>query len=171
MTVHPLQRDDVAEPPASDQVEIVTCSIEATLEVLKDRWTLLILRDAFRGIRRFDRFHEDLGVARNLLADRLVRLVDHGVLERVPYQQRPVRYEYRLTDKGRDLSGSLIALMQWGDRHLTGTAGPPVVLVHSACGTPLVQTVRCPACDEQVDAVAIRSRPGPGRSIPPAVNA
>jgi DNA-binding HxlR family transcriptional regulator len=150
---------------AEPEHDLVTCSIEAALEVIGDRWTLLILRDAFRGIRRFDRFHEDLGVARNLLADRLNRLVDNGVLEKVPYQERPVRYEYRLTDKGRDLSGPLIALMQWGDHHLTGADGPPIVLIHAACGTPLEQLLRCPSCDEPVTATQIRSTPGPGRDV------
>lgn len=140
-----------------------TCSIAAALEVIGDRWTLLILRDAFRGIRRFDQLHEHLGVARNLLADRLQRLVEHQVLEKVPYQERPVRYEYRLSDKGRDLSSALIALMHWGDAHLTGDYGPPVELIHATCGTPVQELVRCPTCAEEVAPGQIRSRPGPSR--------
>ena len=81
-----------------------------------DRWSLLILRDAFRGVRRFADLRDDLGIARNILADRLDKLVDAGILDRVPYQERPVRHEYRLTAKGRDLSPALVALMRWGDR-------------------------------------------------------
>jgi DNA-binding HxlR family transcriptional regulator len=141
------------------------CSIATTLEIIGDRWTLLILRDVFRGVRRFSRLRDDLGIARNLLADRLAKLVDHGVLERVAYQDRPVRYEYRLTPKGADLSTALIALMGWGDRWYAA-AGPPTVLVHHHCGTPLIQSVRCPSCGEPVNPGSIRSRPGPGRSTP-----
>ena len=86
--------------------------------MIGDRWSLLILRDAFRGVRRFDELAADLGIARNLLADRLQKLVDHGILVKQPYQQRPVRYEYRLSAKGVDLSPALVALMRWGDKHV-----------------------------------------------------
>lgn len=137
------------------------CSIAATLEVVGDRWTVLILRDVFRGVRRFSELQEDLGIARNLLSDRLSRLVAHGVLEKVPYQQRPLRCEYRLTAKGADLSPALIALMRWGDQWYA-EGGPPVELVHDRCGTPLDQRPLCPACDEAVSPGHIRSRPGPG---------
>ena len=92
------------------------CSIAATLSAVGDRWTLLILRDLFRGVRRFERLHRDLGIARNLLTDRLQKLVDLGIIYRAPYQDRPVRNEYRLTGKGADLSPALVALMGWGDR-------------------------------------------------------
>ena len=139
------------------------CSIAATLDVIGDRWTLLILRDVFRGTRRFAHLQTDLGIAKNLLADRLSKLVDRGVLERIPYQTRPVRCEYRLTVKGADLSTALIALMGWGDRWYA-TDGVPIVLIHEDCGTPLEQTVRCPRCVEPVIPGKIKSRPGPGRS-------
>lgn len=139
------------------------CSIAATLAVIGDRWTVLILRDVFRGVRRFSQLQGDLGIARNLLADRLAKLVDHGVLEKVPYQTRPLRHEYRLTAKGADLSTSLIALMGWGDRWYA-TDGAPTILVHEECGTPLAQTVRCPSCGEDVKPGGIASRPGPGRT-------
>ncbi len=139
------------------------CSIAATLDIIGDRWSLLILRDVFRGARRFSEIQADLGIAKNLLSDRLTSLVGHEVLERVPYQERPVRYEYRLTAKGADLSTALIALMGWGDRWYAAE-GAPTVLVHESCGEPLEQTVRCPQCDESVSPGAIRSRPGPGRS-------
>lgn len=137
------------------------CSIASTLGVVGDRWTLLILRDVFRGLHRFSELQADLGIARNLLADRLGRLVDEGVLERVPYQLRPLRHEYRLTAKGADLSPALVALMAWGDRWYA-EAGPPVELYHDRCGTALEHRPRCPACDELVSPGHIRSRPGPG---------
>jgi DNA-binding HxlR family transcriptional regulator len=95
------------------------CSVAMTLEIIGERWTLLILRDAFLGLARFDEFQESLGIARNVLADRLRRLVDEGIIERVLYGQRPPRYEYVLTEKGRDLFTALNALRQWGDEHLT----------------------------------------------------
>jgi len=134
-----------------------SCSIAATLAVIGDRWSLLILRDSFRGVRRFGQFQEDLGIARNLLSNRLRKLVDHGVLERVPYQERPVRYEYRLTAKGMDLSPALISLMKWGDEWYAD-GQPPTVLIHDRCGTPLTQQVICQTCDETVDHHHIRSR-------------
>lgn len=141
------------EPPES--------SIQQTLDVIGDRWTMLILRDVFRGMRRFTAIQCDLGIAKNLLADRLARLVDNGVLVRVPYQDRPLRHEYHLTDKGVDLSSALVALMQWGDRWYADGA-PPTVLVHDDCGTPVRQEVRCPNCATRVGPSHIRSRPGPG---------
>lgn len=132
-------------------------SIAATLAFVGDRWSLLILRDAFRGVRRFADLCDDLGIARNILADRLDKLVDAGILERVPYQERPLRHEYRLTAKGRDLSPALVALMRWGDRWaVEGT--PPTLLVHDACGTELEQLLRCPACGVEVTPTHIRSR-------------
>jgi DNA-binding HxlR family transcriptional regulator len=133
------------------------CSIAATLGFVGDRWSLLILRDAFRGVRRFADLCDDLGIARNILADRLDKLVEAEILERVVYQERPRRHEYRLTAKGRDLSPALIALMRWGDRWAHGGT-PPTVLVHDICGAELEQLLRCPACDVQVTPGHIRSR-------------
>lgn len=148
--------------PSRAELEL-DCSIAATLGVIGDRWSLLILRDAFRGIRRFDALAENLGVARNLLAERLVRLVDHGILEKVAYQERPTRHEYRLTAKGRDLSAALVALMKWGDLHLAGPHRAPTLLIHDECGHELEQRLVCPQCDESVTPTHIRSKPGPGR--------
>src|SRR5215211_2630900 len=102
------------------------CSIARTLEVVGERWTLLIVRDAFLGLRRFDQFQESLGIARNVLSDRLNRLVEAGIFERVRYSERPERFEYRLTAKGRELDVALTALRQWGDKHLSDQ--PPRVL-------------------------------------------
>ncbi|MEM7271625.1 MAG: helix-turn-helix domain-containing protein [Actinomycetota bacterium] len=147
----------------SEDIDADVCSIASTLDIIGDRWTLLILRDVFRGARRFSEIQADLGIAKNLLSDRLSRLVDHELLERVPYQDRPVRYEYRLTQKGADLSPALIALMRWGDRWYAAN-GAPTVLVHDRCGAPLDQSVTCPSCNEIVGPGHIRSRPGPGRT-------
>lgn len=138
------------------------CSIQRTLDLVGDRWTLLILRDIFRGVRRFSQIRADLGIARNLLTDRLSALVQAEVLERVPYQDRPLRHEYRLSPRGRDLSAALIALMQWGDRWASDS-GPPTVLVHDTCDSSLVQILQCPSCREPVGPTHIKSRPGPGR--------
>src|SRR5215469_10795766 len=95
------------------------CSIARALEIVGERWTLLIVRDAFLGLRRFDEFQASLGIARNVLSDRLGRLVEEGILERVRYRQRPERYEYRLTRQGRELNVALAGLRQWGDKHLS----------------------------------------------------
>jgi DNA-binding HxlR family transcriptional regulator len=144
------------------------CSIATTLEVVGDRWSLLILRNVFRGVRRFSAIQEDLGIARNLLTDRLNKLVEHDVLRKERYQDRPPRYEYRLTAKGADLSTSLIALMRWGDRWYAGGDGP-VVLVHDTCDSPLDHRIRCPTCDEPVSPQEIRSlltEPTPGAPTP-----
>ena len=151
----------------SDADERLSCSIAATLEVIGDRWTILILRDAFRGIRRFDHFHRDLGVARNLLADRLAKLVEHDILVKELYEAHPPRFEYRLTEKGRDLSPALVALMRWGDKHVSGPGGPPIELVHAACGEPLDQVFVCWRCDSTALPSEIRSRPGRGPKSAP----
>lgn len=111
------------------------CSVARALELVGERWTLLVVRDAFLGRRRFEEFQESLGIARNVLADRLQKLVEHGVFERVRYQERPERFEYRLTPKGRDLRVALAALMQWGDEYLSPT--PPRRLQRKSDGTPV----------------------------------
>ena len=137
------------------------CSIQQTLDVIGDRWLLLILRNLFRGARRFSQLESDLGIAKNLLASRLAKLVEAEIIVRVPYQERPVRHEYLLTQKGRDLSPRLVAMMRWGDRWCNDGSAP-TVLVHSDCGTPLMQVTHCPTCDDALDPGQIRSRPGPG---------
>jgi DNA-binding HxlR family transcriptional regulator len=138
-----------------------TCSIQASLDILGDRWTILILRDSFRGVRRFDDFRKDLDIARPVLTDRLKRLVERGVLARHLYCERPPRYEYRLTEMGMALSPALVALMRWGDQWLSED-GPPTELVHDACGHPLDQQFVCWRCNETFTPHDIASRPGPG---------
>jgi DNA-binding HxlR family transcriptional regulator len=137
------------------------CSIARALEIIGDRWTILILRDAFRGIRRFDELRRDLDIARPVLADRLRKLVDHGVMQKVQYQTNPPRFEYRLTPMGMELSPALVALMRWGDRHLS-EGGAPIILVHEACGQELDQGFWCPTCRQTFSPSDIASRPGPG---------
>lgn len=129
-------------------------SISAAVEVIGDRWSLLVLRGVFRGLHRFGELRDDLGIASNLLTDRLGRLVDHGVLEKVAYQERPVRFDYRLTDSGRALSPVLIAIMQWGDQHRPEAATP--TLIHGECGGAIENVTRCAACDQTLDAQDIR---------------
>lgn len=160
-----MSRDAAATSPVTpvEDGPHPACSIERALGAIGDRWTILILRDAFRGIRRFDDFRRDLDIARPVLSDRLRRLVDAGVMSKVAYQDRPVRYEYRLTRMGIELSPALVALMRWGDRWMSDGA-PPTVLVHEPCGHALEQGFWCPSCRQTFSPTDIASRPGPGRT-------
>jgi DNA-binding HxlR family transcriptional regulator len=137
------------------------CSIARTLEIVGERWTLLVLRDAFLGIRRFDDFQRDLGVARNVLADRLARLVDEGILEKRRYQERPERFEYRLTDKGRELWSVIYALAYWGDQH-AAPDGPPRLFLHRDCGGTINDRRICERCGAELDVRDVEVRDGPG---------
>ena len=139
-----------------------TCSVARTLEVVGERWTLLILRDAFLGVRRFDDFQRSLGVARNVLNTRLQRLVEAGLLERRRYQERPARHEYRLTPMGRDLWPALVALMQWCDRHSGAQTGPPPAIEHRRCGGAVDHRRICQGCGAQLGLHDVRAVPGPG---------
>ena len=142
----------------------MNCSIAQTLEVIGEWWTLLILRDAFFGVRRFDDFVERLGISRNVLTNRLDTLVDAGVLERVPYDQGRNRYDYVLTDKGRALWPILVTMRQWGDEWILGTGNEPVLLEHRECGHATIAHVTCAACGDQLDARSVIAIPGPGAS-------
>jgi DNA-binding HxlR family transcriptional regulator len=138
----------------------LTCSVARSLAVVGDRWTLLVLRDAFLGARRFEEFRA-VGLTRHRLADRLKRLVAAGVLDRVPYQDRPPRSEYRLTDKGRDLWPVIVSLTRWGDRWMAGEGGAPVELIHRECGHIVMPQLTCPSCARPVTARDMRARAGP----------
>src|ERR1700704_4720329 len=140
------------------------CSIARALELVGERWTILVLRDIFLGVRRFDDLQRNLGVARNVLAARLERLVGEGILEKVPYQERPLRHEYLLTDKGLDLWPVVVELLQWGDRYAAPEAGPPIVLRHKGCGGVLGERRICSDCAQPLSVRDVRAEPGPGAS-------
>jgi DNA-binding HxlR family transcriptional regulator len=132
------------------------CSIARTLELMGERWTMLVIREAFLGRRRFDQLAERLGIARNVLTDRLKRLVEEGVLEKVPYQERPQRFEYRLTEKGVDLWPVMVALLQYGDRYYAPD-GPPMRLTHRDCGGELDDRRICTRCGEKLRAPDVQA--------------
>ena len=142
--------------------EDMNCSVAQCLEVVGEWWSMLIVRDAFLGVRRFDDFQARLGISRNILNQRLTTLVDHGVLERVPYQDNPPRSEYRLTDKGLDLYPVLLAMSAWGDRYAAPADGPPITWVHRGCGAELTQEVECADGHRLTATREISGRPGPG---------
>jgi DNA-binding HxlR family transcriptional regulator len=145
------------------------CSIARALEIVGERWTLLIVRDAFRGLSRFDQFQESLGIARNVLTDRLGRLVTEGILERVRYSERPERYEYVLTEKGKELRVALAALRQWGDAHLSPQ--PPTMLRRKAGGDPVVAAFVPAGAANILGSDEVESVPGPGATDPTAAAA
>ena len=134
------------------------CSIAASLEVIGERWSLLIIRDILAGRRRFGEMQESLGIARNVLSARLRRLVDAGLIEPRPYQERPPRHEYFLTEKGLDLWPVLVSLIHWGDKHYPRPDGPPIVLLHRDCGGEIDDRRICLSCGEYLqirDAIAL----------------
>jgi DNA-binding HxlR family transcriptional regulator len=138
------------------------CSIARSLSFLGERWTVLVLRDLMLGRRRFDEIQESLGVATNVLSQRLATLVDEGVAERRRYSEHPERFEYRLTQKGLELEPVLLALLAWGDRYTTGPEGPPLETVHGDCGHSFHLVPTCSHCGEEIDPRHVKSRPGPG---------
>jgi DNA-binding HxlR family transcriptional regulator len=141
--------------------EEMNCSIAQCLEVVGEWWSLLIVRDAFMGVTRFDDFQARLGISRNILNQRLNNLVDNGILKRVPYEEHPPRSEYRLTDKGRDLWHVITVMRQWGDRW-AAPEGPPVKMRHNACGHMVKAVSVCSHCGEPLDARSVTAVPGPG---------
>ena len=132
------------------------------MDLMGDQWTLLVLREAFYGTRRFDAFQAALGIARNTLTERLDRLTGAGLLTRVRYQERPTRYEYVLTDMGRDFFPVLAAIIRWGDRWLADGPGAPLVLRHRVCGHATAAAVRCAECGGDLTAAGVAVEPGPG---------
>ena len=138
------------------------CTIARSVDVLGDHWNLLIIRQACLGTRRFDDFQAALGTGRNILSQRLSRLVDEGLLERVQYQDSPPRHEYRLTDKGLDLYPMLAALAEWGNRYLADPEGPPVAIVHRDCGEEVQTVMRCAAGHEALKPREVATAPGRG---------
>jgi DNA-binding HxlR family transcriptional regulator len=140
------------------------CSIARSLELVGERWTLLILRDLFLGLHRFDEFQASLGIARNVLTERLNRLVAEGILERRPYSERPRRFDYALTDKGRELAIPILALMHWGDRHLSER--PPRIARRRSDREP-VRAALVAIDDTVVDPAEIEVVAGPGLAAVP----
>jgi DNA-binding HxlR family transcriptional regulator len=138
------------------------CSVAQCLEVVGEWWSMLIVRDAFMGVTRFDEFQRRLGISRNILQQRLNTLVDSGVLTRVRYSEHPPRDDYRLTDKGRDLWPVLTAMRQWGDRY-AAPSGPPVQILHKSCGSVAEPALVCASCGEPVGPRDYKAVPGPGR--------
>ena len=141
--------------------EDMTCSVAQTLDVVGEWWSLLIVRDAFLGVTRFDDFQARLGISRNILTRRLNHLVDNGILKRAPYSDHPPRSEYRLTDKGRDLWHVVTAMRQWGDRW-AAPGGPSLEIRHAACGHIVTAVPTCSQCGEPLDARSVTALPGPG---------
>lgn len=138
------------------------CSIAKSLEVVGERWTLLIVRDVMLGNRRFGELQRGLGIARNVLSARLQRLVEEDILDRRAYQENPPRHEYFLTEKGLDLWPALVALLAWGDRHSPEPDGPPMLIVHKECGGEVSDRGICERCGEVLSARDARQVPGPG---------
>jgi len=139
----------------------MNCSVAQCLEVIGEWWSMLIIRDTFLGITRFDQFQARLGISRNILNQRLGRLVDVGILDKVAYSEHPPRFDYRLTSKGRDLWPVLTAMRQWGDKH-AAPGGPPLQVVHKTCGKVSRAILVCSACGERVGPRDVRAVPGPG---------
>ena len=151
-----MKWDDLAAEP---------CSMARSLAVIGDRWTLMILRDCFLGVRRFDEFQARLGISRAIVAERLGRLTQSGVLGKLAYQSNPLRHEYRLTDKGRDLHPVVMAIVHWGDSHYGGDAGAPLIHRHKGCGCDFHPVQSCSECGEPVGARDVEVHPGPGAGV------
>ncbi len=141
-----------------------TCTIQRASEAIGDRWSLIVLRELFSGIRRFDQLTVRTAVPRQVLTARLARLTELGIVRRVPYQEpgQRTRDEYRLTPMGLDLYPVLMALAAWGDRYLADDGGPPVEFGHRGCGAPLGLVLRCTDGHEPSTTREVTGRPGPG---------
>ncbi|MFH7766147.1 winged helix-turn-helix transcriptional regulator [Acinetobacter sp. BSP-28] len=142
-----MKWDDIGEQP---------CSIARTLSVIGDRWTLLILRNAFLGTRRFDSFQQDLGITRHVLSERLKRLVENDILVKTPYVQRQERYEYRLTEKGLALYPILMSMAHWADEWMHEGFGQPLQYVHKSCGHKMTPKLVCSECNETIHAKQVK---------------
>jgi DNA-binding HxlR family transcriptional regulator len=158
-----------------NKLEDEACSVARTVSVIGDRWTLLILRDCFLRVRRFEEFQARLGVTRPILASRLRKLVKDFVLAKVPYQERPLRYEYRLTQKGLDLYPIVMSIVHWGDVHMAGKKGRPLLHQHVNCGKAFDPVMICSACGEPLSPKHVHVLRGPGatspRHLPPHLQA
>ena len=138
------------------------CSVAQPLAFLGERWSILVLRLIFVGFRRFDEIQGELGIATNVLSQRLATLVDEGIIERRPYSEHPERFEYRLTEKGLELWPVLVGLLRFGDRHYPAPGGPPRVLEHRGCGGEVTDHLQCARCGAELGPRDVRALPGPG---------
>ena len=145
-----------------DDIQNMPCSIARALSVVGDRWTLLILRDSFLGTKRFDKFQKQIGLSRHRLTDRLNKLVEYEILRKVPYQEKPLRHEYRLTRKGIEFYPVLMTLAKWGDSWMAGEDGPPVEYFHTRCDHTMTMELCCSACGEQINPKEVVPKIGPG---------
>lgn len=145
-----------------EELDREPCSLARSLSIVGDRWTLLVLRECFLRVRRFEEFEQRLGIARHVLADRLKKLTDAGVLRKEPYQERPRREEYRLTEKGLDLYPVMLALLDWGDKWMSGPEGPPLLRRHKPCGHVTHAVHTCSECGEELKARDMTVELGPG---------
>ncbi len=152
-----------------DSLERERCSVARTIAVIGDRWSLLILRDCFLRVRRFDEFQARLGITRHLLADRLKKFVRFGVLRKAKYQESPARYEYILTQRGLDLYPVVMAIVHWGDVHMVDERGRPMLHEHKSCGKLFDPVMVCSECGEPITAKEVHVHPGPGSPLPAAV--
>lgn len=151
----------------SEEISNQPCSIARTLGVIGDRWTAMVIRNCFLGIRRFDDFQRNLGVTRHVLADRLKSLVEEGILEKKPYTESHKRFEYRLTEKGRDLYPILLTMMNWGDKWLDRGLGAPVECLHKRCEHKFTPVLICSECGEPLKLGEVQPVPGPGYYVYP----
>ncbi len=145
-----------------NELESEPCSVARSLAVFGDRWSLLILRDCFLGIRRFETFQARLQISRTILRDRLNHLVAYRVLERRRYENKPPRYEYRLTDAGKALHPVMLSIVHWGDTYMHGSDGPPLIHNHTACGRDFAPVTTCSECGEPIEPRDVVVRKGPG---------
>jgi len=145
-----------------NEIDTDVCSVARTLSVVGDRWTLLILRDCFLGIRRFDEFQKSIGLSRHRLTDRLNKLVEHELLEKKQYQDNPPRSEYLLTEKGKDIHPVLVTLTGWGNKWMDDGDGAPLLYHHKACDHETKPVLSCDHCGESIEASNMYVAPGPG---------
>ncbi|HWX97778.1 MAG TPA: helix-turn-helix domain-containing protein [Solirubrobacteraceae bacterium] len=158
MTDHPQDVDDLIDLGNRLRAD----SVSRTLSLVGERWTMRILGEAFFGVRRYGQLARNLNIPRPTLSLRLRKLVDAGLLDRVPYSSDPERHEYRLTQAGRDLFPAVIALMRWGDTYLAGPEGPPIVLRHETCGEQTHPHLTCDRCGEEINTRNVMPERGPG---------
>jgi len=145
-----------------EEIDTQVCSIARALAIFGDRWTLLVIRDAFRKIRRFSEFQTSLGITKHRLSDRLTRLVEEGILDKVLYDEKRSRYEYRLTQKGLDLYPVLMTIVQWGDKWACDDDGAPINFIHESCGHVTHPKCVCDVCNEEINAKLLIPEVGSG---------